>query len=342
MSPTDDDLTAVGSDEESNLRGNKRFFDQSMDLCCIAGTDTYFRTVNPAFEKALGYSSKQLLQMSFLELIHPDDRQPTVQEINKLSQGQDCVQFENRYRCQDGSWKWLSWNCPAADPSTGLLYATARDVTLQKASEVALRIRDSAFSAMSHGLVITDAIDAENPIIYINPAFEALTGYSESEIVGRNCRFLQNDDTDQNSVKSLRDAISEGRPCRVLLRNYRKCGQLFWNELSISPVKDGDGVVTNFIGFQNDVTARIGHEKLAWDEFAERIESLTPRQRQILDGLVAGQGIKQVASNLSISHKTAEMHRTNLLDKMQVPDVASLVRLMLTNGPPSLESTEDF
>lgn len=340
MSPTDDAPTVVDSNKESDRRAYKRFFDQSLDLCCIAGTDSYFRTVNPAFQNALGYSSKQLLRMSFLELVHPGDRESTTQEINKLSQGQDCVQFENRYRCRDGSWKWLSWNCPAADPSTGLLYASARDVTLQKASEVALRIRDSAFSAMSHGLVITDAFDAENPIIYVNPAFEALTGYNESEIVGRNCRFLQNDDTDQKSVQSLRAAISEGCPCRVLLRNYRKSGQLFWNELSISPVKDGDGVVTNFIGFQNDVTSRIGQEKRTWDELAERIESLTPRQRQILDSLVAGEGIKQVASNLSISHKTAEMHRTNLLDKMKVPDVASLVRLMLTNRLPNLESTE--
>jgi adenylate cyclase len=329
VNPTPDPQPAVNPDE-FDLR---RFFEMSLDLCCIAGTDTFFRKVNPAFERVLGYTADELLKVSFIELIHPDHRETTLAEVAKLAQGESTVQFENLYRCRDGSWKWLSWSCPAADPSTGLIYAIARDITLQKQSEEALRIRDSTFSAISHGLVITDPSLDDNPIIYVNPAFEDLTGYSSKDIIGRNCRFLQNDDTSQPAIQTVRDAISKGDRCRVLLRNYQINGSLFWNELTISPVVDSAGVVTHCVGFQHDVTTSVGQERRQWKELSGRIESLTVRQRQVLDGLVAGQGIKQVASNLSISPKTAEMHRTNVLEKMQVPDVASLVRLVLSSAP---------
>jgi PAS domain S-box-containing protein len=170
----------------------------------------------------------------------------------------------------------------------------------------------------------------------VNPAFEKLTGYSSKEIIGRNCRFLQNDDTSTPPIQTVRDAVLNGDRCRVLLRNYQKRGSLFWNELTISPVVDTAGVVTHCVGFQHDVTSSVGQDRRQWKELSGRIESLTVRQRQILDGLVAGQGIKQVAAELAISPKTAEMHRTNVLEKMQVPDVASLVRVVLSSVPQGL------
>lgn len=139
MNPTPDQRPAESPDE-FDLR---RFFELSLDLCCIAGTDTFFRVVNPAFQRILGYTTEELLTVSFIKLIHPDHRESTLAEIGKLAQGESTVQFENLYRCRDGSWKWLSWSCPAADPATGLLYPIGRDITLQKQSEEALRIRDS-------------------------------------------------------------------------------------------------------------------------------------------------------------------------------------------------------
>ncbi len=115
---------------------------------------------------------------------------------------------------------------------------------------------DRAVAAVSNGIIITDPNLPDDPIIYVNPAFERTTGYSREEVVGRNCRFLQGEDREQPALKELRAALREGRECRVVLRNYRKSGEMFYNELYISPVHDEGGRVTNFIGVQNDITAR--------------------------------------------------------------------------------------
>jgi PAS domain S-box-containing protein len=98
--------------------------------------------------------------------------------------------------------------------------------------------------------------------VYVNPAFERTTGYTAEEVLGRNCRFLQDEDRDQPAVGELRAAVHEGRHCSVVLRNYRKDGTLFWNELSIYPVRDEERRVTNFVGVQNDITERIRAEEI--------------------------------------------------------------------------------
>ena len=124
----------------------------------------------------------------------------------------------------------------------------------RRSSEELRRLLDRAVAASSNGIVITDPSLPDNPIVYVNPAFEKTTGYSMEEAIGHNCRFLQGGDRDQPALEELRSAIWEGRECRVVLRNYRKDGSLFWNELYISPVYDEDGHLTNFVGVQNDVT----------------------------------------------------------------------------------------
>lgn len=105
----------------------QRFFELSINLLCIAGTDGYFKRVNPAFEKALGWERERLLGHPFLELVHPDDVRATEDEIHKLSQGIPTISFVNRFRCSDGSWKWLRWTS-FPEPETGLLYAIAREI----------------------------------------------------------------------------------------------------------------------------------------------------------------------------------------------------------------------
>jgi PAS domain S-box-containing protein len=124
----------------------------------------------------------------------------------------------------------------------------------RRSSEELRRLLDRAVTASSNGIVITDPGLPDNPIVYANPAFERTTGYPMGEVVGRNCRFLQGEDSNQPALEEVRVAVREGRECRVVLRNYRKDGSLFWNELYISPVHDGEGRLINFVGVQNDVT----------------------------------------------------------------------------------------
>ncbi|MFL9457017.1 MULTISPECIES: EAL domain-containing protein [Nostocales] len=124
----------------------------------------------------------------------------------------------------------------------------------RKQSEDRLHLMERAIAASSNGIVLTDALQADNPIIYVNPAFEEITGYPASEILGKNCRFLQGSERDQPALNELRNAILEQRDCHVTLRNYRKDGTLFWNELYIAPVFDSLGFLTHFIGVQTDMT----------------------------------------------------------------------------------------
>ncbi len=123
------------------------------------------------------------------------------------------------------------------------------------------RLRAMAMEASRAGVVISDARAADQPIVHVNRAFEALTGYSAAEAVGRNCRFLQGGERDQPGLDELRAALAEGRGCTVLLRNFRKDGSLFWNELHVAALRQEDGTLTHFVGIQTDVTARVRAEE---------------------------------------------------------------------------------
>ena len=122
------------------------------------------------------------------------------------------------------------------------------------------RLRERALAASSEGVVISDPNLPDNPIIYVNPAFESMTGYPSEEVLGQNCRFLQGDERDQPQLRVLRRALREGRECQVVLRNHRKDGTPFWNELSVSPIFD-EGKLLNFVGVQKDVTERVRYEE---------------------------------------------------------------------------------
>ena len=122
--------------------------------------------------------------------------------------------------------------------------------------EEELRTRDRAITSSINGILITDASLPDNPVVYVNPAFERLTGYSAEETAGRNCRFLQGPDTDRETVRKIREAIAAEQEINAVLLNYKKDGTPFWNDLTIAPVRDDDGMVTHFIGVQNDVTDR--------------------------------------------------------------------------------------
>ncbi len=133
----------------------ERLFDLSLELLCIAGTDGYFKRVNPAFERLLGYSTETLLTKPFLDFIHPDDVEDTRREIQRLSEGVPTVYFENRYVRRDGSVCWLAWSC-APDTKAGLLYAAARDVSQQKQAEHAQEVYRRRLRSLASELLLVE------------------------------------------------------------------------------------------------------------------------------------------------------------------------------------------
>jgi len=133
---------------EENLN---RFFTISLDLLCIAGFDGFFKRLNPAWETTLGYSTAQLYSRPFIDFVHPDDRQATISEAGRLADGSTTIRFENRYRCADGSYKWLLWNAASLQKSQ-LIFAAATDITDRKQYEHALRDHNAALEAVNREL----------------------------------------------------------------------------------------------------------------------------------------------------------------------------------------------
>ncbi|MGB5387174.1 MAG: PAS domain S-box protein, partial [Eudoraea sp.] len=139
--------------------------------------------------------------------------------------------------------------------------ALVHDLSERIEIEKNLNVKSEALEATQNGIVISDALKEDNPIIYVNRAFKKLTGYSESEVLNKNCRFLQKGDNDQRGVKIMHKAIAAGKRCQVRVRNYKKDGTLFWNEVSINPIRNKDSKITHFVGIQNNITNRVKAEE---------------------------------------------------------------------------------
>jgi PAS domain S-box-containing protein len=170
-----------------------------------------------------------------------------------------------------------------------------------------LRLLERAVTASTNSIVIADPNQPDVPLVYVNPAFERTTGYAAEEVLGRNCRFLQGKDRDQPALGELRTAVREGRHCTVVLRNYRKDGSLFWNELSIYPVRDDEGRTTSFVGVQNDITERIRTEEIL-------SEIRRAERRRIARDLhdVVLQDLSGALQSLRLTHLRAKRSGTSL------------------------------
>ncbi len=149
-----------------------------------------------------------------------------------------------------------------------------------------LQLLERAIDASSNGILITDAIASGNPIVYVNHGFEEITGFSQVDAIGQNCRFLQGQREDQPEqapqLQQIRQAIAKGEECEVILKNYRKDGSLFWNHLHISQVYNQQNCLVNFIGIQTDVT----QQKLAAEQLKASEERLSRIIHTITDGLL--------------------------------------------------------
>lgn len=146
--------------------------------------------------------------------------------------------------------------------STALRYAlVVRDVTEKRMAEDRLRLYVRALENSSSGIVISDARMPGAPMMYANAAFARITGYSAEEAIGRSCSFLQGEDRAQSQVQEIREAMAQGVEAHVTLRNYRKDRRLFWNQLSLAPVRDDAGTLTHFVGAIADVTERVQAEQ---------------------------------------------------------------------------------
>ncbi|MFC6726503.1 PAS domain-containing protein, partial [Halobium palmae] len=186
----------------------------------------------------------------------------------------------------------LSGGSPDPDPDPDPDKRTIADGT----SGADRFLEERALAEAPVGVTIAEA--GENrPLIYVNDNFEALTGYPEAEVLGRNCRFLQGPETDDAAVEEMRAALNEGREVEVEVLNYRRDGTTFWNEVTIAPVHDDGGALTHFVGFQSDITKRKEAEMALAAEH-EHLEHVLDRMNGLLgditDTLVAAASREEV------------------------------------------------
>ena len=165
---------------------------------------------------------------------------------------------------------------PGAVPAP---HAAAGSVTPRRLQEENERLV-AALSSVRAAVTLSDPRLPDQPLIYVNAAFTAITGYTAQEVVGRNCRFLQGPQTDRAVVAQIRAAIAAGESLSVELLNYRKDGTPFWNEVALSPVRTAGGEVHTFIGLQHDITARKQAEQVSRLEQEQRVRAVTHSARE--------------------------------------------------------------
>jgi PAS domain S-box-containing protein len=196
--------------------------------------------------------------------VSPEDVSGVREKVKESIAGEITYQHEFRVVHPGGAVRWLAGRGDVIRDEHGRairMTGVNFDVTDRHAAEEDLRLRDRALESATNGIVIADALEPDCPIIYANHGFEELTGYPRDEVLGRNCRFLQGPETDPDTVAAIRRALAGQSECHVTIRNYRKDGRPFWNEVRITPIFDDHGQVTHYVGVQADADARMAFEQ---------------------------------------------------------------------------------
>lgn len=237
-----------------------------------------------AVSKILGLQPEDIIGKNYLSLLTQEDRDYWQYSLSARSRaGEPFKQLVNRYLHRDGYEVYTeSSGEPLFDEQGKLVKwrGIDQDITAHKQFEDILRTQERAMESASVGIVICDAKRTGFPTIYVNPTFCRITGYSRDEMMGASLRILQGPQTDTAASEIIRGALGQGVGCELVLRNYRKNGTAFWNELLISPVRDQQNVITHFVGIQNDITERLHAEEERHQlEIARQIQiSLLPKK----------------------------------------------------------------
>jgi len=244
----------VHRDEPALAREPDRYqasFAEAHDAMVVVNDDGRIIDANPAAGTLLGRDAQELHGRGLPDFLPADfDFEGVLTAAERPGGNPETV----RINAADGSSRIVEYTA-AGDIVPGQHLFVARDVTERVAREAELSRKTQAMDAAPIGIILTDPTDEDNPIVYANEAFAEITGYDESEIIGRNCRFLQADDTDPDIIERMRHGIEAGETVSVTLRNRRKDGTPFWNHVTIAPVEAGGEEL--MVGFQEDVTDRL-------------------------------------------------------------------------------------
>ena len=281
---------------------SEAFFSHSLDAMCVASTDGFFKRVNPALTQALGFSADELMAESFASFIHPEDVAGTMLKVESMASGALTIDFENRFRCLDGSYRLFSWRA-AADQDTGLLYAVARDITDTRAAEQAAREQTTLLiEAAPSAMVLADE---DGTIQLINRETERMFGYTRVELIGSPVHRLVPATARQAHPEHV-SAYAEDPTKRAMgvgrdLFGERKDGTLVPIEIGLNPVQTatGRGVLAGIV----DISERKTNERYVSTQL-----DVLKVTAEATDPDIAGQRIVELVAP-SLGWRTGELWR---------------------------------
>lgn len=255
-------------------------------MCLMHPGSQHISALNAAARGLYRFSQSGTGQLNFTDLRDPD--QPTEPDAEGILL-QPGARLEH-HRTQDGQpliVEVMSENITISH--NPLVLMTLGDKTHQISSNRQLKLLQRCIESSSNGIVVSDAMAPDMPVVYVNPTFERITGYNADEAIGKNCRFLQGDDFDlsnEQALAEIRKAFARGSEVSVVLRNYRKDGSAFWNDLYLSPIRNDRDEVTHYVGVQNDISERRSIEnQLAYNSSHDALTKL-PNRALLEDRLI--------------------------------------------------------
>nr|WP_158623817.1 PAS domain S-box protein [Corallococcus llansteffanensis] len=246
----------------------EHFFQLSPDLLCIAGTDGYFKRVNENFVHLFGWSETEFYRRPFLEFVHPDDREASEEELQRLSEGRSTLRFENRFRHRDGHYRWLAWTSRPV-PKHGLIYTSARDITEEKAAAEererllkALRDSEARFRNMAdHAPVMLWVTNVKGVTTYLSRSWFALTGQEEATGLGFGWLDAIHPEDREGMRQIFLEANARHQPFRLDYRLRARDGVYHWAADTGSPRFDAEGRFLGYIGSVVDISDRKQEEE---------------------------------------------------------------------------------
>ncbi|HLD64872.1 MAG TPA: EAL domain-containing protein [Pseudomonas sp.] len=254
----------------------RQLLTDNRDAMLVIDHDGSVRYANPAAKHLLRTPEEALLTQRFQM---PTDLGNPYEWNLPLADGD---QLTVEVQCSQTEWEGIA-----------MRLLSLRDIGQRKEAEKQLRLLQRSLQAIHNGVIITDALAEDQPITYVNAAFERITGYRADEVLGRNCRFLQGGEHNQAGILPIRQGLLEQRESHTVLRNFRKDGSAFWNALYIAPVPNEQGEITHFIGVQNDISEQRRFEsELAYNASHDVLTGL-PNRSLLEDRLIQGCQISQ-------------------------------------------------